>query len=514
VEEALNTGEMTVVVSTSSLDLGVDFSPVEQIVQIGSVKGIARLIQRAGRSEHQPGESCRILCVPTNGLQLFEFAAARRAAQEGTLEPREPPDQPIDVLVQHFVTCAMGDGFDPLDLFDEVRDTETFSDLDAEEYHRALQLAEKGGDMLEHYEFYNRLQRWPDNTIRTIDDTTDRQHRVSIGTITSDPQVELKYTNNHRLGTVEERFLSKLKPGDTFLFAGKMVELVRMDDLTAYVRKSDREIPDAVPRWLGGRMPISRSLSESLRSIFKDVSDDADRIPERTGLEPILEKQTSISCFPTNNTMPIEILSGEEGTHLFLYPVAGRLVHEGLATLFAHRLTRDRSETFSLSVNEFGLQLASPSNFDFGSHWSPSLLSEEGLPEDIEEAVNGSELTKRQFRRVARIAGLIFEGYPGSRKSTAQLQNRSSLLHKVFKKYAPDNPLLNQARREAMERYLERSRLRDTLRRMRSNDLAFQEIEEPTPLGFSLMAERVSSEVSTESLSERVRRLKERWTEP
>ena len=512
IEDALDQGEMKVVVSTSSLDLGVDFSPVDQIVQVGSVKGVSRLIQRAGRSEHKPGRTCRIYCVPTNNLQLFEFAAVRRAIESFDLEPRRPLDQPLDVLVQHFVTCATGDGFDPLNTYREITDTVSYQDLTPETYHRTLKLAEHGGDTLDHYEFYQRLTRYPDNHLETAGRRVERQHRVSIGTITSDPQVEVRYTNNHRLGSVEERFIGKLNKGDRFAFAGKLVKLVKLRDLTAYVKKVDGT-PDKVPAWLGGRLPISRSLSQALRSLFSDVS-GGDRVSrELETLAPIISKQLALSDFPDNETIPAEVLDSDEGTHLFIYPLAGRLVHEGLATLLAYRLSRSREVTFSLSANEYGLELVSPEPFDYRSHWSDNLLAQSNLSSDIEDAVNESELAERQFRSVARVAGLVFEGYPGSRKTTKQLQTSSSLLYKTFSEYDPDNPLLEQARKEAMQRYFQRDRFVDTLRRLQNQAIHFYTLAQPSPLGFPLMVERISTQLSSESLRTRIERLKKQWTE-
>lgn len=511
VEDALKSGDFEVVVSTSSLDLGVDFSTVDRVVQIGSIKGISRMIQRAGRSGHQPGETCRITCIPTNALELMEFAAAREAVDRRDLEPRRPPSKPLDVLTQHLVTCALGGGFEAEPMLEELRTAYAYRGLTDEEFEGALKLVTKGGESLETNDFYHRVDR-VDGQYTVENRRKARQHRMCIGTITSDPAVQVKYTNGHRLGSVEESFISRIKPGDRFVFAGKVVELVRVREMVAYVEKA-QGTPSHVPRWLGGRLPISRSLSDALRRSFETSKrDDREGPPELEMAAPILETQRELSALPGTSELLVETFSSDEGRHLYLYPFEGRLAHEGLATLLAYRLSRGLDVTFGLSANAYGIELLAPESFDFRERLDAETVSPESFDEDVREAVNVAELAKRRFRSVARVAGLVFEGYPGSRKSSKQLQNSSSLLYRVFRKWEPDHLLLRQARREVLERHFERSRLVDTLDRLRNSTMLWHEVSRPTPLGFPLLVERVGAQLSTESLRQRIERMKEQWT--
>jgi ATP-dependent Lhr-like helicase len=512
VEEGLKSGDFDVVVATSSLDLGVDFAPLDRVIQIGSVKGIARLVQRAGRSGHRPGEACRVLCVPTYALQLFEFAAARRAVESGELEPRQPPNKPLDVLIQHMVTCALGGGFTPDALFEEVTDTVGYGDLTRSEFDRALKLAEHGGDALESYDFYQRIER--DGERRIVESRrTGIQHRTTIGTITSDPAIEVRYTNNHRLGTVEESFISKVKKGERFIFAGKLLELVKIKDLTAYVKKADGS-PTQIPRWMGGRLPISTSLSAALRRTFGAIRAGEFEAPELDAAAPILEAQRELSGLPGQDSTLCEILETDEGHHLFVYPFEGRLVHEGLAALLALRMSRHKQMTFALSANEYGVELLAPEPFPWRRYLDEdeSLFSADNLAEDARESINMGELAKRQFRGVARVAGLVFEGYPGSRKTQSQLQTSSGLLYDVFRKWDPENLLLQQARREVLETHFEQSRLAATLNRISNGEVEIHDVRRPTPLGFPLLVERINARLSNESLRDRIERMKEMWT--
>lgn len=511
VESALKSGDIDVVVSTSSLDLGVDFSTVDCVLQIGSIKGVSRMIQRAGRSEHRPGAACRIVCVPTHALQLIEFAAARRAVSRRQLEPREPLAKPLDVLAQHLVTCALGGGFQRGPMVEEVRTAYAYTDLTDSEFDGVLEMVVHGGKPLESYEFFHRVGRTPDGHYEVDSRRKAQQHRTCIGTITSDPTVEVRYTNNHRLGTVEESFISRVRPGDDFVFAGKVVELVKVRDMVAYVKKSSGS-PSHVPRWLGGRLPLSRSLSRAIRQTVGAVSNGAVDSPEIHAARPMLQAQSRLSAIPAGDEVLIERFVSEEGRHLYIYPFEGRLVHEGLATLFAYRMTRQRDMTFGLSANEYGIELLAPETFSFEEAFGPELFRSEDVQEDVENAINIAELGRRQFRSVARVAGLIFEGYPGSRKTNKQLQVNSSLLYDLFTKWEPDHLLLQQAKREVLERHFEHDRLLDSLERLQSSSVVWRDVDRPTPLGFPLLVERISARLSTESLRDRIERMKRRWT--
>ncbi|HMC16541.1 MAG TPA: DEAD/DEAH box helicase, partial [Albitalea sp.] len=255
VELGLKEGRLKAVVATSSLDLGVDFLPVERVLQIGSAKGVARLLQRAGRSGHAPGRPSRVTLVPTNTLELVEATAARRAAQAGKIEKRATPHKPLDVLVQHLVTVALGGGFVAAELYDEVRSSCAYRDLTQDEFQWALDFVEKGGASLTAYPEYHRVKNI-DGVYRVPDRAIARRHKLQIGTIVSDSAMQVKYLGGAPIGTVEEGFIGRLRKGDCFLFAGRMLEYVRTQDMTAYVRRAERS-KGVLTTWAGSKMPLS-----------------------------------------------------------------------------------------------------------------------------------------------------------------------------------------------------------------------------------------------------------------
>lgn len=510
VERRLKQGELRLVVCTSSLDLGVDFTPVERVFQLGSVKGIARLIQRAGRAGHSPGAACHITCVPTHALELFEIAAARDAVARGDVEARHPLNKPLDVLAQHLVSCALGDGFVADDLYEELRTAAAYRDLTRHEFDWALRLVESGGDTLHAYERYHKIVL-RDGRYVVEDRRIARQHRMSIGTITSDSTMQVRFLNNQWLGTVEESFISKLDPGDVFTFAGRTLQLERVQGMKAFVRNSSAT-PNHVPRWMGGRLPISRSLSESVRQILEGARDGTRSEAEITALRPIIDAQRQLSAIPSSQQTLLELCQTSEGFHAFFYPFEGQLVHEGLASLLSLRLQRRRPGTFALSANDYGVELLSAEPYPFADLLDPPLFSEGNLFEDALESINVAELARRQFRGIARISGLVFDGFPGKRKSDRQLQASAGLIYDVFARYDPQNLLLHQARREVLHQQFEKTRLIDALQRLQHTEWVITQVERPSPLGFPLLVDRIRARMSNESLLDRIERMKAKWS--
>jgi ATP-dependent Lhr-like helicase len=505
VEGQLREGALRCVVCTSTLDLGVDFAPVDRVVQIGTPKGVARLLQRAGRSGHQPGVPSRVTCVPTNALELLEIAAARTAASRGQIERRVPISRPLDVLAQHAVSSALAGGFHATDLFAEVRTTHAFRDLSAEEWHWVLDFVTRGGEALRAYPEFRRVVCEGD--VYTVPDVKlARRHRTSIGTIVGDAAVEVRFVRGGRLGTVEESFAARLRPGDRFAFAGRFLEFVRIHQMTIQVRRTNAK-PSRTPRWTGGRLALSGELAAVVRERLGDAARGVFDGPEMAAVRPLLDVQSRWSHVPGPDEWLLERVATRGGHHLFLYPFEGRLVHEGLAALFAYRLTRHRTQTFSLAANDYGFELASPDPILRDPDDLRDLLRDDGLDEEILATANAGELTKRHFREIARVAGLVNPGLPHAGRTAKSLQASSGLFYDVFREYDPGNLLLRQARRDVLDRPFEATRLRRTLARLRQCRVMVTDPPHVTPLAFPLFVDRMRDSVSSETLAARVRRM-------
>jgi ATP-dependent Lhr-like helicase len=506
VEEGLRTNRLRAVVCTSSLDLGVDYAPVDQVLQIGSPKGVARLLQRAGRSGHQPGAVSTITVVPTQALELVEAAAAREAAEERRIEPRVGLQAPLDVLVQHLVTCALGGGFRPHELLAELRATHAYAALGDDDWQWALDFVVHGGASLNAYPEYRRVVIGDDGVAHVPDRQIARRHRSQIGTIVADASIVVQLRNGRRLGHVEESFIARLKPGDCFVFAGRVLEFLRVRELTAWVRLAPTKTA-IVTRWLGTKMPLSTLLSERTRRLIAAARHGRYESPELALVRPLLELQRRWSALPDEREWLCEQMKLRDGHYTFFYPFEGRLAHLGLATLFSYRLSRATPRSFSMMINDYGFGLLSPTPVDLSLRDIGMLLAAPGVEVDILAGLNAAELGRRQFREIARVAGLVFQGYPGQPQSSRQLQASSGLLWDVFNEYDPGNLLLRQATREVLERQLEAARLEAALARMRRSVAVITRPSRPTPFAFPLIVELFREKLTTEALEARVARM-------
>jgi len=501
-EEGLREGRLRCVVATSSLDLGVDFPSVDQVLQIGSPKGIARLLQRAGRARHRPGESGHIVCVPSHALELVEYAAARRALAQGHIEARRPLRLSLDVLAQHAVSCALGGGFDPEALFEQVRRTHAFAALDHAHWNGVLEFIVQGGRALSQYPDFHKVVRDDDGLYRVHDRRVALRHRLSIGTITSDGSVMVQFLRGGRLGAVEEQFLSRLRPGDRFQFAGRLLELVRLENLTAYVRMA-RGGDGVVPRWQGGRLPLSEALGHEMETVLASPPES----PEMQWLAPLLSLQTRLSALPAPDRLLVEHVRRREGQFVFVYPFAGRQVNEGLAALMAMRWTRLQANTFGYAANDYGFVLAPARAVEIDAARLRALLDPEGLLTDLRESLNLGELARRQFRDIARVSGMLVPALPGrTPRSLRQLQASSGLLYDVLRQHDPDHILLTLAEHEVLHDQLDLGSLATTLSSCQARTLSLQHPTSLGPLSFPLWAERLRGQFSNEDWKTRVLR--------
>jgi len=507
VENALHEEQLKAVVCTSSLDLGVDFRPVETIIQVGSPKGVARFMQRAGRSGHQPGALSKIYFVPTHSLELIEAAALRYAIGESVVEDRIPYIRSFDVLAQYMVTLAVSEGFDADTLYDEITSTFCYESVTPEEWRWLLNFITTGGNSLTAYDEFRKVER-EEGKYKVTSRRVAYRHRLSMGTIVSDVSIQVKYLSGKYIGTIEEWFISRLSPGDVFWFAGRNLELVRIKEMTAQVRNSKRK-SGAVPSWQGGRMPLSSQMSVMLRRKLDELTrPESINDPELRFLRPLMDLQRERSHLPTKDEFLVEYFESREGYHLVMYPFEGRLVHEGIAAVLAHRIARIRPITFSIAMNDYGFELLSDQEIPYLEALETDMLTTENLWKDIQASINSVEMARRRFRDIAAIAGLVFKGYPGKPLKDKHLQSSSQLFFDVFHDYEADNLLLLQAYEEVMDFQLEEARMRKALERIHRQKIIVREPRKPTPFAFPIMVDRLSRDrLSTEHLEDRIRRM-------
>lgn len=515
VEEALHTAKLKAVVCTASLDLGVDFRPVETVIQVGSPKGVARFLQRAGRSGHSPDAVSKIYFLPTHSLELVEAAALKSAVDENMIENKEPMLLCFDVLTQYLNTLAVGDGFVPDEIFKEIKSTYCYRDLLKDEWEEVLRFLVEGGKALQQYDDYKKIEVI-DGVYKITNRRIAMRHRMNIGTIVSDVMLKVKMVSGGFVGVIEEYFISRLDPGDSFTLAGRNLEMVQIKDMTAFVRKSTSK-KTIVPSWNGGRMSLTANLGKKLRETFNDVVDYiasdhdkalADPVPELQHLSALFDLQQQLSHIPKDDELLVEQHESKDGFHLLVYPFEGRQVHEAMSAIIAYRIGKIAPLTFSIAMNDYGFELLSDQPIPVDDTITNELFTMDGLTADIQRSVNATEMARRKFRDIAVIGGLIIQSAPGERTKARHLQASASLLFNVFSEYDSKNVLLRQAYQEVFDQQMEEVRLRNAFERIQNSKIILTFPERFTPLSFPIIADGLNrNNLSSEKLEDRIRRM-------
>jgi ATP-dependent Lhr-like helicase len=505
IEDAIHSGMLKAVVSTSSLDLGVDFKPVDTVVQIGSPKGVARFLQRAGRSGHSPYETSKIYFLPTHALELVEAAAIKEAAKTQNIESREPMVMSFDVLIQYLVTLAVGDGFDDAKIFFEVKQTHAFRELLPQEWNWIMQFITTGGDSLTAYTEFSKVKK-----VEGLWKVESRQmamrHRLHIGAIVSDAMIKVKYLKGGFVGMVEESFISRMKPGSSFTLAGKVLEFIMIKDMMALVRKSKQKTAMS-PSWMGGRISLTANLGTILRKKYNETLYKTHDDEELDFVLPLFERQAKVSHVPKDDEFLIELINTRDGYHFFAYPFEGRQVHEIMASLIAYRLGRLKPISFSIAMNDYGFELLSEQPIPLDEENIKELFTPAGLSDDIIASINATEMARRKFRDIACISGLVFQGYPGKYIANKHLQSSAGLFFNVFSDYDKHNLLLRQAYDEAFYQQIEEPRLAAALHRIQGSKVVIVKTDRYTPLCFPIKVDSLRDNMSSEELSQRIERM-------
>jgi len=511
VEDSLHTGKLKAVVCTASLDLGVDFRPVDTVVQVGSPKGVSRFLQRAGRSGHQPGETSRIFFLPTHSLELVEVAALKAAMKENYIESKDPMLLCFDVLIQYLCTLAVGDGFVPVKIFEEVKSTHCFSAITEDEWQEILHFITQGGRALQQYDDYKKVEV-VDGVYKISSRRMAMRHRMHIGTIVSDAMLKVKFVSGGFIGVIEEWFISRLETGDVFTLAGRKLEYVMLKDMTVLVRNSNAK-KSIVPSWMGGRMSLTANLGLMLRKMMNSPAPSqpppkGEEQKELTALQPLFDLQKALSVIPAENELLIEQIETKDGFHLFVYPFEGRLVHEAMAAILAYRISRIAPITFSIAMNDYGFELLSDQPIPVDDTNAKDFFTLDNLLTDIQKSVNSTEMARRKFRDIAVIGGLIFQGMPGEKVKAKHLQSSASLLFNVFAEYDPGNILLKQAYREVLDQQMEEVRLRNALERINNGNIIITFPTRATPFCFPILVDGLNrNNLTSEKLEDRIKKM-------
>ncbi len=512
VETALKNGTVDLLVATSSLELGVDFPEIEHIFQIGSPKSVARTIQRAGRGFHKPELESHLTIVPTSIFDFVECQALNTLLKIGRVENISSPEFPVDVLLQYLQTRALRDGFDADQIFKEIQSTVAFRDITPSQFESYIHFLLRGSPALVAYPHFLKLHK-VDGKIQFIERSQQRRHLLNMGTIVDNVGIRVKYLTGGYVGSLDEAFVSRLKKGDLFSFAGRVLQYVSLRDLVLNVRLAKGD-PKHVAAWQGSHLSLSSFLSHEMLEVLHQVALEEQILDP--SIAPVFELQRSVSAIPLRTQLLVEQLKTREGFHMFIYTFEGRAANEGIGHLLAYRLAKMEANTFTVSCNDFGIELIAKNSFPTPHHLTAAFASGlENLQRDIALTFNYPEIAKRKFREVARISGLVQPRQFSGAKTDRQVQVSTSLLFDVLKSYDPKNILIQQSEIEVLNKNLDLQRLHAAFVRFEQQELLLRSITRLSPFAFPLYVERVRSTVSTETLETRISRiLKQSETSP
>ncbi len=514
VEKAMETGSLRAIVATSTLDLGIDWGDVDLVVHVGAPKGASRLAQRIGRANHRLDEPSKALLIPANRFEVLECRAAVEANYVGAQDTPPLVDGSLDVLAQHILGMACAEAFDAKELFEEIRGAAPYASLSRRTFDRAIDFVATGGYALRTYERYAKIRQTKEGRWRISHPRFAQQYRLNVGTIVELPYLTLRYVRAGKgtatrggpvLGKIEEGFLESIAPGDTFLFAGKVLRLEFVRETEAYVSNAVGNDP-RIPVYAGGKFPLSTYLADQVRGMLADP-DRWKALPNQVA--DWLRLQADKSTLPRRDEMLVETFPRGNRHYMTIYPFEGRLAHQTLGMLLTRRLDRAGARPLGFVATDYSLAVWAIDDMGAmigsGKLKLGNLFDEDMLGDDLEDWLAESYLLKRTFRNCALISGLIEKRFPGQEKSGRQVTVSADLIYDVLRTHEPDHLLMQATRADAATGLLDVRRLSDLLSRIRGR-IVHKPLEQISPLALPIMLqigrERVAGEVADSLLEE------------
>jgi ATP-dependent helicase Lhr and Lhr-like helicase len=460
VEAAMAAGKLRAVVATSSLDLGIDWGSVDQVIQVGAPKGVSRLLQRVGRANHRMDEASRAILVPANRFEVLECEAAVLGVAARELDGDPPRPGGLDVLAQHLLLMAASGPFFPDAMHEEITRAAPYAHLPRAEFDDVLRFVEDGGYALSAYDRYRKLFRDAEGRVHIRAERLARQARMNVGTIVEQPLLKVRYAGRggHALGEVEEYFANTLSPGDTFMFAGKLLRFLRIRDMAVEVQEGGTGEP-LVPAYAGGRLPLTTNLADRVRRMLHNPR-TWHEFPEP--VQEWLRLQRQFSALPGPDDLMVETFPREGRWYLVAYCFEGRNAHQTLGMLLTRRMARAGHAPLGFVATDYVIGAWSANEpTDIAA-----LFSQDMLGDDLEAWMAESSMLRRTFRNVAVIAGLIERHHPNMEKSRKQVTVNSDLIYAVLRRHQPDHILLRATRADAAGGLTDLGRLADMLERI------------------------------------------------
>ncbi|MBO93129.1 MAG: DNA ligase-associated DEXH box helicase [Rhodospirillaceae bacterium] len=477
VEASMATGKLDCVVATSSLDLGLDWAEIDLVIQIGAPKGVSRLIQRVGRSNHRIDQPSRAILVPTNRFEYLECLAAKLEIESGSMDGANFRVGGLDVLAQHLLGTACSGDFYADALYAEVIRATPYNKLDRTEFDAVIDFVTNGGYALKTYPQYNRLLESAHGTYSLRDGKLAKQYRMNIGTIVESPMLKVKL-RNRTLGNIEENFILNLSQGDTFLFGGMVLKFERLHDAAVLVSKT-KNSEAQIPSYAGGRLPLTTNLASAVRLLIGDKT-NWEGLPSQ--IQDWLTMQDNCSHLPDDKKLITEVFEFKKRFYFIVYTFSGRNANQTLGFLLLRRMRRAGLKPMGFSISDYALAVWSFKPVEDAE----KLLEASIMVDDFEEWLEETPLLKRLFRDAAIISGLVERRHPGQVKTGRQILFSSDLIYDVLRRYEPDHIILKAVRRDAMEGLIDAERLASTLAYFQDN-IIYRKLDYISPMAVPLV---------------------------
>ncbi len=546
VEDRLKRGQLRAVVCSTSLELGIDIGSVDCVIMISTPKGISRALQRIGRSGHNLKQESHGILVATNVNDLMECIVCAEMTRHLRLDAIRVMEQPLDVLAQHLVGMAMQGGFSVEDAWSLVRRAYPFRDLNRAEFERVVNYLEGGGRSLE------KQYRANFGKIVVVDDflavpskKVEREYLANVGVIHTEGMVTV-YLGKRKLGQVEESFMKRVKIGDIFVLAGRIVKLIETGVGEATVEDASGRLP-TVPTWNANKMPLASGLAREVALLRSELAERlaavsspedtvsiSDWLVERftissTNADAIVKHaghQLQVSQIPTAQNFLIERFlespdenqrggrgrheDGEDLLHFFFHSLIGRSANDALSRIIAYRVKEAVGGNAMVTIDDYGFLLTLKPFQDLELEAWKELFVLENAEADLRAALKESDLVKWNFRGVAQTGLMVPRNRSGEERRVKQLRWSAEILFRVLAEHEPDHPLLLQSYREATHVFLDLPRAMDFLAQMSQLDWRLVEVPVVTPFSFGLYATKIKEGMMLEDPEEAIERL---WRE-
>ena len=504
VEIEMSKGSLRAVISTSSLDLGIDWSNVDHIINIGAPKGVNRLIQRIGRSGHSHNRVSKASLIPTNKFELLECHAALNLIKNYHLDTMKFSSGALEVLAQFLVGLSISEPLDPNIVFKIIKKAFPYNSITLEEFAEALEFVSTGGYSLKGYGKFHQIVKGIDGKYRPVNRSLKTIWRMNVGTIVEAINIRVKLKGGRYLGNIEEYFSQSLSRGDTFIFGGMLLEFHNLEKNTlVVVPKYSGEAK--IPSFVGGRLPISETLADEVRKILENEGNWKNLDNE---INYWLKRQLNVSGIPKRESLFIEIFKRGNRYYSVAYCFDGRKAHQTLGMLITKRMERLSLSPIGFVANDYAIAIWSkkcPKNLEV-------IFNLDILGDDLEEWLEETSILKRSFRMIAIIAGLINQNIIGDDINKKQMTINSDLIYDVLKRHQPDHFLLKATRQDAAKGLTDITRLSNMLKKF-NNKIDVKYLDKASPLAIPILLEigkeTIHGEVEEELLVELEKELSE-----